>query len=305
MKKIVYNEDTKEIDVIEKEGIEDHEKTEKGDTKKRPKGIRALLEKNKIFFEIFSFVFVGGAGIVISFVGLKFNKTIVDINQRQLEITENDKKPHFYIKCDYLSVDTTKIGVDGKIPKCHYNIVNKGEDITDVSISPDSYIFFYMPTNIEREYYIFKFCSNDFWTDGGRSIGTIEKDKDYMFTEYIFEDKGMSEWMVIAKNVSKHFSDIKCTHKNIASIHYTDYMGEEKEEFFSFDDRNIKKESDEEQCISLKCDYGSDLDTLKTGTQEVEEAVEEIKKGIEGWLRDNKGSRGYEIPDSTRFEYLG
>lgn len=43
----------------------------------------------------------------------------------------------------------------------------------------------------------------------------------------------------------------------------------------------------------------------KTGVQEVEEAVEEIKKGIEGWLRDNKGSRGYEIPDNTRFEYLG
>ena len=90
-------------------------------TKVVPKGIRTWLEKNKIFFEIFSFVFVGGAGIVISFVGLEFNKTIVDINRKQLEITENDKKPHFYIKCDYLSVDTTKIGVDGKTPKCYYS----------------------------------------------------------------------------------------------------------------------------------------------------------------------------------------
>ena len=42
MKKIVYNENTKEIDVIEKENM-----------KERPKGIRTWLEKNKIFFEIF------------------------------------------------------------------------------------------------------------------------------------------------------------------------------------------------------------------------------------------------------------
>ncbi len=276
-------------------------------TKVVPKGIRTWLEKNKIFFEIFSFVFVGGAGIVISFVGLEFNKTIVDINRKQLEITENDKKPHFYIKCDYLSVDTTKIGVDGKTPKCYYNIVNNGEDITVVSINPESYIFFYVPTDIEQEYYIFKFCSHDFWMDYGRSIGTIEKDKEYQFAEYVIKENYKSEWEEIAKTVSKYFPDIKCVHENIVRISYTDYMGDDKEEFFTFDDRNIKKENDEEWYISIEDDYGIDFDLSepKPAMQVVKESAEEIRKGIEDWMKDNKGSRGYKIPDDTRFEYIG
>lgn len=169
MKKLIYNENTKEIDIEE-----DDFSTEKIT-------IRQWLENNKIFFEIFSFVFVGLMGIVISFIGLKFNKTIVDINKRQLEITENDKKPHFYIESDYISANTNQVGTDGKTPKCYYNIINKGEDISDVSIDPESYIFFYMPTDVKGEYYIFEFNSHDFYKDYASWIETIEKDREYRF----------------------------------------------------------------------------------------------------------------------------
>lgn len=297
MKKLIYNENTREIDVVEKEDEPEPEKS-------RIRKVKDWLENNKIFFEIFSFVFIGVMGIVISVFGVKLNKIIVDINQRQLEIAENDRKPHFSMDCSYMSVDKTKIGVDGKIPKCNYNIINKGGDITEVFIEPESYIYFYMPTNIEREYYIFKFRSNDFWTDGGRGIGTIEKNKEYIFTEYIFKEEKM-EWEEIVKNVLKYFPSIRYIHKNIAKICYTDYIGENQEEFFSFNGIDIKKESGEEFCILLGDNYGSDLDTQKTGTQEVEEAVLLIKNGIEEWIEENKGSRGHEIPEGTRFGYIG
>lgn len=299
MKRLIYNENTKQIDVVE----EDFSSKEKEEKKSRR--VKTWLENNKVFFEIFSFVFVGIMGIAISFIGLKFNKTAVDIYQKQLEITENDKKPRFYIKCDYLSATNNRIGIDGKTTKCYYSIGNKGEEITQVSMNPESYVFFYIPTNIEREYYIFKFRSNDFCTDGGNWIETIEKDKEYMFAEYIFKDEGMSEWMAIAKIVSEYFPEIKCVHKNIVNIRYTDYIGEEKEEIFIFNDRDIKKSSDEESCIPLENHYESCLDKQKTGEQEVKDAAEGIKKGIKDWIKNNKGVKGYEVPNGTRFEYIG
>ena len=79
----------------------------------------------------------------------------------------------------------------------------------------------------------------------------------------------------------------------------------EPRRIFSFNGIDIKKESGEEFCILLGDNYGSDLDTQKTGTQEVEEAVLLIKNGIEEWIEENKGSRGHEIPEGTRFGYIG
>ena len=109
MKKLIYNENTREIDVVKKEDAPEPEKS-------RIRKVKYWLENNKIFFEIFSFVFIGVMGIVISVFGVKLNKIIVDINQRQIEIAENDRKPHFSMDCSYMSVDKTKIGVGGKIP---------------------------------------------------------------------------------------------------------------------------------------------------------------------------------------------
>ena len=60
MKKLMYNKNTKEIDIADKDDFSE---------KKKPRRVKTWLENNKIFFEIFSFVFVGVMGIVISFVG--------------------------------------------------------------------------------------------------------------------------------------------------------------------------------------------------------------------------------------------
>lgn len=40
------------------------------------------------------------------------------------------------------------------------------------------------------------------------------------------------EWEEIVKNVLKYFPSIRYIHKNIVKICYTDYIGENQEEFF-------------------------------------------------------------------------
>lgn len=85
MKKIKYNKNTKEIDIIETEET-------------RLYVIKEWLEKNKIFFEIFSLFFLGVMGIIISGVGLQINKRTAEIYKSQLEISENDREPYFEVE---------------------------------------------------------------------------------------------------------------------------------------------------------------------------------------------------------------
>lgn len=95
MKKLIYNKHTNEIDIVEQEEIENLKKTENNFSKKLVR-IRQRLERNKIFFEVFSLVFLGIMGAVISVVGVMINKRTTDIYQKQLEIMENDSEPSFY-----------------------------------------------------------------------------------------------------------------------------------------------------------------------------------------------------------------
>lgn len=97
MKKLRYNKDTKEIDIIETEET----------------GLYVMkewLEKNKIFFEIFSLFFIGVMGIIISGVGLQINKRTAEIYKSQLEILENDREPYFEI--EFIDNSTENEGED-------------------------------------------------------------------------------------------------------------------------------------------------------------------------------------------------
>ena len=60
MKKLIYNENTKEIEIVEKEAFSAKEK-------KKQKRVKSWLENNKIYFEVFSYLFIGVMGIVIAF----------------------------------------------------------------------------------------------------------------------------------------------------------------------------------------------------------------------------------------------
>lgn len=262
---------------------------------------------------MFSSVLLGVLGILVSCFScqinkqnteinkqnIEINKQNAEINKRQLDIVENSKKPRFTIKGDFLPSHTDHSNSGKKVPKYSYTITNEGENISEVSISPESYIFFYMSTGIENEYYIFRCQVNDFQAEGASSIGIIEKDKKFSFCDYVLKDDGASEWEAIAKNVVEHFPDIKYNHKNLVEISYRDYMGEEQEEIFEFNDWDIKAVRNEEDCIPLKIDVDCDLGC----DPEVGEMAESIIKEIEDWLEKNESSKGYEIPPGTGVQY--
>ena len=60
---------------------------------------RNILEKNKIFFEIFSSVLLALMSITISIVSLALNKRSTEVYEKQLEILENDREPYFTMEC--------------------------------------------------------------------------------------------------------------------------------------------------------------------------------------------------------------
>lgn len=239
--------------------------------------------------------------VEINEANVEINKRNSEISKRQLEIIENDKKPHFVIKRDFIPDNTKQLDDMEKVPKYSYTITNEGGDISEVSIFPESYIYFYIPTSVEQEYYIFKCVSHDFEVGGGSSIGMIEKDKEFIFCEYVFKDNGASEWESLGKSVSEYFPSIKCIHKNFIRIYYTDYMGEHQEKIFEFNDSYVKEPRDEEGYILLEAGLDYSLDYVP----EIEETVEKIKKEIENWLEKNEGSKGYEIPHGMMFQYFG
>lgn len=96
MKKLIYNENTKEINVINDEQLEN------------PKGgkrLRNWLKENKIFFEIFSCIFLDIMSIILSLVGLRVNKKTAEIYQEQLEILEDDREAYFILDYDLINED--------------------------------------------------------------------------------------------------------------------------------------------------------------------------------------------------------
>lgn len=142
MKKLIYNENTKEINIIEEDienskevAIEniDQEALNKpqennedlSPNKTEPKIIKNWLEKNKIFFEIFSLFFVGIMGIILSFVGWQTNKRSADIYQKQLEIEEDNREPLFELESDLINEN-----IEENKKEYRYTLKNEGGQIS-------------------------------------------------------------------------------------------------------------------------------------------------------------------------------
>lgn len=140
MKKLVYNENTKELNLIEQ--VEITEKIEKttivedaSKCKLKIDELRKSLKENKIFFEIFSLFFLGVMGVVISGVGLKVNKRTADIYQKQLEILVNDREPSFYSKLCW---------TDAENMEYVYKIENHGGIASDCIVCPILKVTFFI-----------------------------------------------------------------------------------------------------------------------------------------------------------------
>lgn len=363
MKKLIYNKDTKWIDIIEQEevdesqdtkeiditkqeemgkfqnieeieksikGIEENvkeieenvkeiervQKLEKEDLIKESKGIRGWLEKNKIFFEFVSYIFVGIMGVMVSFAGLVVSKKTMKIYEMQLAIEENDKKPYFTIECEEVWEKIERTEGTDKIAKCRYTLINNGGNITNVYLSASSYIIFYVSTSKEYEWYIFKYKTNKFEIGHSFIFKEEEKDRKFVFYEYESE-KGKDEIIIdeqtdlgyylaeyLTENLNKY---VTFTVKNYLDIIYIDYKGENQRKIFEFAESDIREVENEQEGVSLD----GMLDVPKTIGNTYKPAIdindkqavgEALKKEIENWLEKNKGKKGYEaLPNLIHF----
>lgn len=87
-----------------------------------------ILEKNKIYIEIISSIFLVIASITVSCASNQINEKTKKIYERQLEILENDREPYFLIKSE--PVNGNYQGKDYNYTKKLYTIKNEGGLIT-------------------------------------------------------------------------------------------------------------------------------------------------------------------------------
>lgn len=118
MKKLVYDERTKEIVIEEIESGEE----------KEPK-IKKFIEKYKIFSSFLLTVI----GLLFSVAGIQINIRTEKIYKNQLKILENDREPYFVIKSELLD-EKHKEG-DYDFTTKLYTITNEGGLITGAYLS--------------------------------------------------------------------------------------------------------------------------------------------------------------------------
>lgn len=327
MKKLIYDERTKIIDIVEQEKMQILKELknvnqearndiddEMNKVKKESNGIRNCLERNRIFFEVFSWVFLGIMGAILSFVGININNKTMEIYEMQLQIEENDRNPHFNLKCKnvWKKVNETK-GTD-KIAKNRYTITNNGGNITNVFIWAESQILFYIPTEVEDEWYIFRYITHNFDVNHNQPRRQKEKDRKFIFYEYTSEnnknesiDRQMELGKYLKENLNK---EVTYTVRNFLHIIYTDYMGKEKIKLFRFDSLGIWEVEQKQEGVFV----GITLDAIKTNTETMgitppidindNQAIgKALKEEIEDWMEKNKGAKGYKDVAHVFYNY--
>ena len=142
MKKLIYNEITKEIDVV---NIEDKEpnseqeielkvriEQEKPENSSWRKFVERL-EKNKVIFETVIMFAMTLVTIIVYIMGNSINNKTKEISEKQLEIAESDKEPNFTIKSeDVKGIFEAK---DYYFQKKLHIVMNKGGLITGAYLS--------------------------------------------------------------------------------------------------------------------------------------------------------------------------
>lgn len=123
----------------------------------KSKELRDFLDRIKVFFEIFSYAFVGIMGITISVIGLNFDKRTTEIYERQLEILDNDREPYFTINSEttYQSLEEDSYYIQSK-----YVIKNEGGLIIEAFIKDvKSYavVDVYIPNGVGLKRLCFKY----------------------------------------------------------------------------------------------------------------------------------------------------
>lgn len=254
---------------------------------------RKKLEKNKIFFEIFSSVLLAAMGLIVSVVGVQINERDQQTNKRQLEIIEENREPFFTIKGQEIYEEVEETQDTNAIAIKRYTIKNEGGIIHDVSIKKYACAIIYIQKdkNIVGEYNIFKYTFPDFFFNLLDSMPLTQKkdaNKDIVFYEYGIEKKHIDEdvyefdfedifWM-LEEDIKKRFlCDIILRRKNYIELTYTNYKNEKYTKIFEFEINNMWISNEEEEFIDLG--YCTKV--------KVDEMGEEVQKLVEKWIKEN------------------
>lgn len=241
MKKLIYNENKKEIDVVELGKTSEEEE-------KKSRKVKTCLENNKIFFEVFSYVLVGIMGIVISFVGWKTNKRSADIYQRQLEILDNDREPYFSLSYETINEERNENGYN-IINK--YTIKNEGGLINDAYLSDIKSCMIICVENDENKYKYY--LDGKFSIPNEQYIYNLENKKFSFYGQENYEFLNFIE--ALEKDITFLFNecDVDISVNDYIKINYVNYKNERYNKVYEFSKDGIftKLEDDKEKVIVL------------------------------------------------------
>ncbi len=272
MKKLIYNEITKDIDIVEQEETQILKESElEDDNKKSVNNIKDKTKKlNRIkdFLKIFSSVLLSIMSIVISVVGVQINNKTKVIYEKQLEILENDREPYFTIKSEkFLGVPYE--GLNNY--DIEYEIKNEGGLMLNPRIlrlvkyitiyfnkSGDKYKF-----NIDN----FLAFSEPYYNNENSTIRCFE----YRSDEY---DNFVNELM---EEIKVHFESVSVSENNYIDICYVNYKNKQHFCSFEFTENEIKISNNEKEGIYIGSNWERDIKLI----------IEEIKKGIKKYKRNN------------------
>lgn len=260
MKKLIYNENTREIIINEQEELLGKESGER-----KPSKSQIWLENKKIFFEIFSYVFVGIMGIVISFVGWKTNQRSADIYQRQLEILDNDREPYFSLSYEKIYEER---GEDV------YRIINKYTIKNDGGLISDAYL-----SDIKS--YIIIYCANGeniykYYLDGKFSIPNEQYIYDLDTKKFSFYGEENSRFSVFVEKLESDLAfvldeyDATVLVNNYITINYVNYKNEKYSKVYEFSRdgifANIEDDTKKEVVLG-RISYDALYETMNIATE--------------------------------------
>ena len=260
---------------IEKETTQKNEETRIDKT-------RAFLEKNKVFFEIFSSVLLGVMSIIISVVGTQINNKTKKIYKKQLEILEDDREPYFVLKCKKnFTFFPPKLRKKKK-----YILKNIGGKISCVDFDIDLYFEISIQYYFPLQHYRFKVNLFDFYKrfypkKGLKSYIYNEENKELIFYElndnkisnikkYI-EDKIKENLNITEQSVA----DLSVSDKRYIFISYVDYKNKYCKYEYKIEDDGIIITSTSDDYTDLGILY---IDYIKSSIKII---IEQIHKEIE------------------------
>jgi hypothetical protein len=296
MKKLVYNENTKAIDIVECEDITENKnekEEEKVKTKGKRKGVkkflksnterqRKFLEKNKIYFEVFSYVFVGIMGIMISYVGWKTNIRTAQIYQRQLDILDNDREPYFTIHCKPILERFES--EDDYYTKKLYTIKNEGGLINGAFLygARGYAIIFLIEPETKKEKIYKLYISEMFENSNGLTSFYDEQNKSFCFYGYEGSkyDKFRNELGVKLEELFEEYS-VSVYFENYVDIVYVNYKNEECSHTYKFLGESMSLSTDSMEKERVYVGGVEKIDNVENIAKDVYKIIKDKDKKID------------------------